>query len=160
MRGALVRISPEITASEPRTIRQTIDDSIFQDRLLAALSGFFGILAMALAAIGIYGVVAYGMARRAREIGIRVALGARSGPLIRMVLREALVLVAVGMAIGLPASWAVGQQVSAVLFGVRPVDAATYAGTAAVLVFSGVAAAWIPARRAASCDPARVLKVD
>src|SRR5207244_12159794 len=112
MRQALARISPEITSTEPRTIRQSIDDSIFQDRLLATLSGFFGVLALALAAIGLYGVGAYGMGRRAREIGIRVGLGARRGAVVWMVLREALALIALGMAIGLPVSWAAPTAVA------------------------------------------------
>src|SRR5947207_8311020 len=120
----IAKISPEITSTEPRTIRKRIDDSIFQDRLLATLSGFFGVLALALAAIGLYGVVAYGAARRAQEIGIRVALGARRGAVVWMVLREALALVVLGMAIGLPASWAAARQIASVLFGVRPADIA------------------------------------
>jgi predicted permease len=160
MRRELAHISPEITASEPRTVRQRIDDSIFQDRLLATLSGFFGVIALALAAIGLYGVVAYGTARRSREIGIRVALGARRQALVWMVLRGALALVALGLAIGLPLSWAVAKQVGSVLFGVQPADTATYAGTLAVLLVCGVIAAWLPARRAASLDPNRVLRQD
>jgi hypothetical protein len=160
MRQALMRISPEIAASEPRTIRQRVDDSIFQDRLLAALSAFFGVLALALAAIGLYGVVAYGTARRSREIGIRVALGARRGEVVWMVLSEALALVVAGIAIGLPASWAAAKQVSSVLFGVHPADASAYLGTVAVLALCGSAAALLPAFRAAKADPNRVLRVD
>jgi predicted permease len=160
MRRALARINPEITASEPRTIRQKVDDSIFQDRLLATLSGFFGLVALALAAIGLYGVVSYGTARRSREIGIRVALGARQGAVAWMVLREALALVVIGIAIGLPASWAAAREVVSVLFGVQPGDVTTYAGTIALLGLCGALAAWLPARRAAGVDPSRVLRME
>jgi ABC-type antimicrobial peptide transport system permease subunit len=158
MRRELAKISPEITSNEPRTVRQRIDDCIFQDRLLATLSGFFGVIALALAAIGLYGVVAYGTARRAREIGIRVALGARHQTVLWMVLRDALALVILGLAIGLPASWAVAKQVRSVLFDVQPADTLTCAGTLATLLICGAIAAWLPARRAASIDPNRVLR--
>jgi ABC-type antimicrobial peptide transport system permease subunit len=158
MRRELAKISPEITSNEPRTVRQRIDDSIFQDRLLATLSGFFGVIALALAAIGLYGVVAYGAARRAREIGIRVALGARHQTVLWMVLRDALALVILGLAIGLPASWAAAKQIRSVLFDVQPADPLTYTGTLTTLLLCGAIAAWLPARRAAGIDPNRVLR--
>jgi len=158
MRREQAKISPEITSNEPRTVRQRIDDSIFQDRLLATLSGFFGVIALALAAIGLYGVVAYGTARRAREIGIRVALGARHQTVLWMVLRDALALVILGLAIGLPASWAAAKQIRSVLFDVQPADTLTYAGTLATLLICGAIAAGLPARRAAGIDPNRVLR--
>src|SRR5215831_25138 len=158
MRREMAKISPEITSNEPRTVRQRIDDSIFQDRLLATLSGFFGVIALALAAIGLYGVVAYGTARRAREIGIRVALGARRQTVLWMVLRDALALVILGLAIGLPASWAAAKQIRSVLFDVQPADTLTYAGTLATLLICGAIAAGLPARRAAGIDPNRVLR--
>ena len=141
-------------------MRRRIDESLFQDRLLATLGGFFGILALTLAAVGLYGVVAYGTARRAREIGIRIALGARSGAVVWMVLRDALVLVVAGLAVGLPASYAAARQVGSLLFGVKPLDAATFIATAAVLGGIGFAAALLPARRAASLDPLAVLRQD
>jgi predicted permease len=147
-------------AMEPKPIRQRIEESVFQDRLLATLGGFFGILALALAAVGLYGVVAYGTARRAREIGIRIALGARRGEVVWMVLRDALVMVAAGLVLGLPASYLAAKQVAALLFGVKPLDPATFAITAAVLGAIGVGAALLPARRAATLEPLSVLRQD
>jgi ABC-type antimicrobial peptide transport system permease subunit len=147
-------------ADEPKPIRQRIDESVYQDRLLATIGGFFGILALALAAVGLYGVVAYGTARRAREIGIRIALGARRGEVVWMVLRDALVLVAAGLAIGLPASYAAARQVAALLFGVKPLDPATFAITTAVLGAVGIGASLLPARRAATLEPLAVLRQD
>lgn len=147
-------------ATQPQPIRQRIDRSIFQDRLLATIGGFFGFLALALAAVGLYGVVAYGTARRAREIGIRIALGARRGAVVWMVLRDALALVLAGLIVGLPASYVAGRQVAALLFGVKPLDPATFVLTAAVLGGIGVAAALLPARRAAGLEPLSVLRQD
>ncbi|MBZ5619678.1 MAG: ABC transporter permease [Acidobacteriia bacterium] len=154
----IARMGPGITNGEPRTIRQHIDQSIFQDRLLATVGGFFGGLALLLAAVGLYGVVAYGMARRAREIGIRMALGARRGEVLWMALGDALILVALGLGLGLPSALATARAVSKVLFGVKPADALTFVTTAGVLLAIGLAAALIPARRAASIEPVQVLR--
>jgi hypothetical protein len=158
IRAEVARLGPDVVSTEPRTLGQRIDDSIFQDRLLATVGGFFGGLALLLAAIGLYGVVAYGMARRAREIGIRIALGARRGKVLWMVLAESLVLVAAGLLIGLPASLAAAQALSKVLFGVKPADPLTFIATAGALVAVGFAAALLPARRAASIQPVQVLR--
>jgi predicted permease len=160
IRGELARLAPQVAISEPRTVRQRIDESLFQDRLLATLSGFFGVLALVLAAVGLYGLVAYGTARRAREIGIRIALGARRRAVVWMVLRDALALVALGLAIGLLASYAAATQVHSLLFGVQPLDATTLAMTAIVLTAAAIAAALVPARRAATLDPLSVLRQD
>ncbi|HEV3197147.1 MAG TPA: ABC transporter permease [Bryobacteraceae bacterium] len=154
----VAHLGPGIKGSQPRTIRQHIDESIFQDRLLATVGGFFGGLALLLAAIGLYGVVAYGMAWRTREIGIRIALGARRGAVLWMALGDALLLVSLGLVLGLPLAFAAGRTVSTVLFGVKPADAVTFAGTAGVLVAVALAAAFVPARRAASIEPVQVLR--
>lgn len=160
IRGRAAQAGPQIAVSDPRPLRDRIDESIFQDRLLATLGGFFGLLALALAAVGLYGVVAYGTAQRAREIGIRIALGARRGEVLRMVLGNALVLVAAGLALGLPASYAAARQVAALLFGVKPFDSASFAVTTAVLAAIGTVAALVPARRAAALEPLSVLRQD
>jgi putative ABC transport system permease protein len=160
VRREAAHLGPQVGITEPKTIRQAVDDSIFQERLLATLGGFFGFLALGLAAIGLYGVVAYGTARRAREIGIRIALGARRQSVVWMVLRDALLLAAVGLVVGLPAAYAAARQVSALLFGVRPADAVSYVSTAAVLVAVGMGAAFLPARKAAGLEPLSVLRQD
>jgi predicted permease len=154
----VARLGPGVKSSTPRTIRQHIDESIFQDRLLATVGGFFGGLALLLAAVGLYGVVAYGMAWRSREIGIRIALGARRGSVLWMALSDALLLVVLGLALGLPFSFLAARAVSTVLFGVKPADAVTFAGTAGVLLAVAAAAAFVPARRAASIEPVQVLR--
>lgn len=158
IRREAAHLGPQAAASDPRTIRQQIDDSIFQERMLSSLSGCFGILTLLLAAVGLYGVVAYGTARRAGEIGIRLALGAPRGSVLWMVLRGALALVAAGLAIGLPAALAAARYVGSVLFGVKPADPLAFAGTAAVLLAIAVAAAFLPARRSAAMDPMRALR--
>jgi ABC-type antimicrobial peptide transport system permease subunit len=124
------------------------------------VAGFFGGLALLLAAVGLYGVVAYGMARRSREIGIRIALGARRGKVLRMMLGDALVLVVAGLAIGIPAALFAARTVSKVLFGVKPADPLTFVATAIALLAVGLAAALVPARRAASIQPVQVLRQD
>jgi predicted permease len=160
IRRELAGLDPQIAASAPKTIRQRIDDSIFRERLLATMGGFFGFLALTLAAIGLYGVVSYGTARRSREIGIRIAMGARRGGVLWMVLRDALLLVVLGLAAGLPFSIIAAKKVTTVLFGIQPADAATFAVTAGVLLAIGIAAALVPARRAAAMDPMRVLRIE
>jgi ABC-type antimicrobial peptide transport system permease subunit len=126
--------------------------------MLATLSGFFGGLALLLAAVGLYGVVAYGTARRAGEIGIRIALGAERGQVLWLVLRDALALVALGLAIGLPVSLAAARTVSSILFGIEPADPLAFLSTAGVLAAIGLAAAFVPALRATRLDPIQVLR--
>jgi predicted permease len=158
IRREVDKLGSDVSASDPKTIRQRIDESIFQDRLVATVGGFFGALALLLAAIGLYGVMAYSAARRAREIGIRIAMGARRGAVLWMVLRGSLVLVIAGLAIGVPVSLLAARRVAPVLFGIRADDALTFVSTACVLLAVGVAAAFLPARRAASLEPMRVLR--
>ena len=151
-------MGPEISASDPKTIRQQIDESIFQDRLVATVGGFFGALALLLAAIGLYGVMAYAAARRAREIGIRIAMGAKRGAVLWMVMRGSLLLVLAGLAIGVPLSLLAARKVAPILFGIQADDSLTFAGTACVLLAVGLAAPFVPARRAASLEPMLVLR--
>ena len=157
LRRELERLGPQVAINEPRTIRQRIDDSIFQERMMAALSEFFGVLALLLAAVGLYGVLAYGTAQRTGEIGVRMALGARRAAVLWMVFRDALVLVAAGLAVGLPCALAATHGAASVLVGIEPAQA-IYLWTVAVLLAAGLAAAFLPARRAASVDPATVLR--
>jgi predicted permease len=158
IRREVEKLGPDVSASDPKTIRQQIDESIFQDRLVATVGGFFGFLALLLAAIGLYGVMAYAAARRAREIGIRIAMGAKRGAVLWMVLRGSLALVVAGLAIGVPVSLVAANKVAPVLFGIRADDSLTFFSTAFVLLAVGVAAAFVPARRAASLEPMLVLR--
>ena len=154
----LNKLGPSIAFAHIGTLREQVDDSIYEQRLLAALGGFFGTLALVLAAVGLYGVVAYGTARRTPEIGIRIALGARRAQVIWLILRDSLALVGAGLILGLPAALAAARTVESVLFGIQPADPMTFAGTAAILAAIGVAAAFLPARRAAGLEPSHVLR--
>jgi putative ABC transport system permease protein len=113
-----------------------------------------------LAAIGVYGVMAYSVSRRAREMGIRMALGAQSGDVRRMVLREGLKLTAIGAAIGLPASLALSRVMKSLLYGVSAADPLTFLGGPLLLIVVAMIACWIPARRAAKTDPMTALRQD
>ena len=141
-----------------RPLRDQIDAALLQERLIATRSAFFGVLALLLAGIGLYGVTSYAVSRRRAEIGIRMALGAEPGGVVRLVLARVGVLVAAGVfAGGLIAAWA-ATFVEALLFGMPPRDPATLAGAALVLATVGGLAGWMPARRASRIDPARVLR--
>jgi predicted permease len=162
VRAVVLRELPKLGAgtavAEWGTVRQRIDDSIFETRLLATLGGFFGVLALLLAAVGLYGVMSYGMAKRAGEIGIRMALGARRADVVGMVLSDALLLVAGGLILGFPLAWAAARAVHSLLFGIEAVDPLAFGGTGAVLIAVALGAAFLPARRAASIDPMRALR--
>jgi predicted permease len=158
LRRELAKLGTAAVLTEPQTIRQHIDESIFQERILATLSGFFGLLALLLAAIGLYGVVAYGTAQRAGEIGVRIALGAQKSGLLWMVLRDALSLISLGLLVGLPAAVAAARAVGYALEGAPPAAPTLFAATGAILLAVGTAAAFLPARRAASMHPMRALR--
>jgi len=158
IRRALSQIDPEVALVEPRTLRELVDDSIFADRMIATLSGFFGVLALLLAAVGIYGMMAYSVTRRTSEIGLRIALGAAPARIEWMVLRDGLLLIALGVAIGLPLSLAAGRISASLLYGVKSNDPPTFVLTIAVLLGVGVLAACVPARRAAAVEPVEALR--
>jgi predicted permease len=141
-----------------RPFNAVFDRSIERDRLVAALSGLFGLLGLALASVGLYGVMTQSVAARTGEIGIRMALGAHSGQVEGMVLREALALVAVGVSIGLPLSIAFARFMGDLLYGIRPWDPSALLGAAGLMAIVGAAAAWLPARRASRIDPTAVLR--
>jgi len=132
--------------------------STAQERLVAMLSGFFGVLALLLAALGLYGVTSYSVNRRRSEIAVRMALGATAGAVIRMVLRRVVWLVLAGVAIGVGISLWAGKYIVTLLYGLQPRDPWTMAGAAMVLLGAGVIAGWLPARRAAKLDPTVVLR--
>jgi predicted permease len=135
-----------------------IEDGLLRDRLMARLSGFFGMLAVLLAVIGLYGVISYMVASRRTEIGIRMALGAGQPNIVWLVLREASLLLAIGLSIGTALALAMGRTATAMLFGLKPTDAGTFVTALAVLSIVAVAAALLPAFRAASINPMACLR--
>jgi predicted permease len=147
-----------IPVAEMKTEEQQIAESIGTERLFASLVSAFGGIAALLAAIGLYGVMAYAVARRTVEIGIRLALGARRTTVRWMVLRQSLWMVALGLAIGIPAALALTRFVQNKLYGIQPTDPASFAGAAILITAVGAVAAWIPARRAARVDPIQALR--
>ncbi len=154
---AITAVDPEARLS-PRLLSEQIDSSVVQERVIAILSGLFGGLALLLAALGLYGVTAYGVSRRRTEIGVRLALGAAPGAIVRMILRRVGLQVAAGAAIGTIASLWVSRLVIKLLYGVQPRDPLTLGAGAIVLVASTVVAGWLPARRASRADPAQALR--
>jgi putative ABC transport system permease protein len=141
-----------------RLLSEQVNSSLIQERVVAMLSGFFGGLALLLAALGLYGVTSYAVSRRRTEIGIRMALGAAPGGVVRLVLRRVALLVGVGVIVGGSVSLWAARFVATLLYGLQPRDPVTLAGAALVLSLIGAIAGWIPARRAARIDPARVLR--
>ncbi|MBC8218421.1 MAG: FtsX-like permease family protein [Planctomycetes bacterium] len=142
------------------TQKLVLKKDLRQERLFASLSGSLALLALALCCIGLYGIMAYNVARRTREMGIRKALGARSWDVAWPILREALTLAAIGVAIGLPVAWAVVRVIGTFLYGIRPNDPLTMIGAALLMIAVAALAAWIPARRAAKVDPMEALRYE
>ena len=159
IKAAIATVNPGIVI-EFRSMSAQVKDSLALDRLMAALAGAFGVLAGVLAAIGLYGVIAYMVARRRNEIGVRIALGAGRGTVIGLVMREAAVLLAAGIVVGTGlALWAT-RAARTLLFGLKPNDPATFAGAIALLALVAVIASYAPALRAARVEPMQALRED
>jgi len=162
--GTLRRAVRDVDASVPtyemRTLDKQVDNSLVTERLLATLSSAFGILATLLAAIGLYGVMAFMVARRTREIGIRMALGATGGSVVWLVMREVLLLAAAGLGIGVASALGLTRLVEAQLFGVKPTDSATLILAAVGIAGVAMLAGYLPARRATAIDPMQALRFE
>lgn len=160
IREAIWSLDRDQTITGTFTLDEARNDSVARPRLLTVLLGAFGILGLALGAIGIYGVLAYLVSQRQREIGLRLALGAAPGSVQRMIVGRGLALTTAGVAIGLAGALALGKFLGSVLYGVKPTDPATFTLMAAVLMTAATVASWIPARRAAGVDPVEALRAD
>ena len=143
-----------------RTLAEQVDDSMFEDRLLTTLSLCLGVLASLLAAVGLYGVMAYVVARRTREIGIRMALGATRKNVAWLILRDVVRMAAIGLTIGLAAALAAGRLIESLLFGVKARDPLIITVAGVLLASVALLAGWLPARRAASVDPMIALRYE
>ena len=160
IRQAVAQLNPNLPLFDVTTESEQIDRLLFQERLVARLSVFFGILALLLACIGLYGLLSYEVARRTREIGIRVALGARQGDVLRLVIGQGIALAAVGATIGVGAALGVTRFLSSLLYNVKAADPLTFIAAALLLAAVAALACYIPAQRAARVDPMVALRYE
>jgi predicted permease len=160
VRRALAEIDPNLTVIDMATMNEQLARNFNQDRLIARLTELFGVLALVLACVGLYGVTSYSVARRTSEIGIRMALGAQRTNVLGLVLRGVMVQLVIGLAIGIPVALAGGQLLASQLYGVQSHDPIVLGLAVVVLAISALLAGFIPARRAASIDPIRALRME
>jgi len=160
VRQTAQRVDPNLPIFDMKTMMTTVDDSLFVERMVAALSVAFGGLATLLAAIGLYGVMSYSVARRTREIGIRMALGAERRSVLWLILREVTAMVLIGIAVGVPVAFALGRVVQGQLFELSAQDPTALFAAAAILALVAVAAGYLPARRATRVDPMLALRYE
>jgi predicted permease len=160
VRRAVRAVDPSLPMIDVKTQAEQVAEALAQEHMFARLTGFFGLLALLLVAIGIYGTLAYTVTRRTGEIGVRVALGARRGQVLWMVLRESALVIACGVAVGLPAALALTRYVASMLFGVKPHDPAAIAAMLLLLTTAGATAGLIPAHRASRIDAMSALRYE
>ncbi len=160
-------VGQTVSAADPKTaivfvktMEQLIDETLWQRRLWGVMLAVFAALALLLASVGIYGLLAYSVNQRTREIGVRMALGAQAGNVLWMVMAQGLKLVSAGIVIGLVAALALGRFIGSLLYGVKAHDPLTYTGVALLLILVALVACFIPARRAAKTDPMIALRAD
>ena len=160
VRAAVLSVLPDVPLRNVRTMNEVIARQVAQRRFNMLLLGLFGVLGLVISAVGIYGVMAYVVAQREREIGVRMALGASRGAVVGMIMRSAAILVAIGLVIGGVAAWSLGSTAKAFLFKIDVTDPRVYATAIGVLVAAALLASVIPARRAASVDPLVALRAE
>jgi ABC-type antimicrobial peptide transport system permease subunit len=160
LRRAAQSIGPRVLVERIRTAEALFGERVLTPRRRTVLLGLLGGLGLILAVVGVFGMTAYAVARRTSEIGVRIAFGARPGAIVGRMLADAAIPIAIGAAVGLGASILATRSIASFLFETAPTDAPTLAAVVVVLVVSGCAAAWLPARRAASVDPIVALRVE
>jgi len=153
-------VAPNLPVSGMQSLEEAIDSNLSEENSMARLSSGLGFLALALAAIGIYGVVAYSVSRRTKEIAIRISLGAIRRDILRLVLKEGLAPAALGACAGLIAAWGLTRLIASFLYQVKPLDLVTFAGATGVLLVMAAAACYLPARRATKVDPMDALRYE
>ena len=151
---------PTLPISYFRTLDEQVSRSLSTERMLATLSSSFGTLALLLSLVGLYGVISFTVTRRTREIGVRLALGATRRNTMWLVLRDALAMTAIAIAIALPSVWALGRLVQSQLYGIKPMDPATIVTATLILCFTALGAALRPAHRAARLNPTDALRLE
>jgi predicted permease len=160
VRNAIAQIAPDLPVQEIATLTDRIDRLLAQEVLIARLTAFFGGLALLLACTGIYGLISYAVSRRTVEMGLRMALGAQPAAVVRLVVREGMTLVAIGILLGIPIVFAAARLVEGLLFGVAPTDPPTLAATALVMLCTAALATYPAARRASRVDPMAALRTE
>jgi predicted permease len=160
VRQAIREIDPRLPVSSVGTLAEQVDRSVVEQRLTAQLSSFFSLVAVFLACIGIYGLMSYAVVHRTSEIGIRVALGAQQGQVLRLIMRQGLVLAIVGVAMGIALAFVLTRFLASLLFGVQPFDPVTFVCVAFLLTLIALAACYVPARRAMHVDPMVALRYE
>lgn len=160
IRAVVRNADPALPMSNFRTVDEQINRSLNTERMLAAVSGGFGALALLLSLVGLYGVMSFVVTQRTREIGVRLALGATRASAIWLVLRDALWMILAGTAIALPCIWALGRFVESQLFGVKPTDTVTLGAAVLLLVATSLVASFIPAYRASTVNPVNALRFE
>src|SRR5262249_5530616 len=160
LRSTILLVNPNLAVREVTTLGALNERTVSTDRLISRLTGMFGLLAVGVACLGLYGTVAYSVVRRTNEIGVRMALGASRGGVGWLVLRETLVLVAAGGVLGLIVVWPLLKLLTSLLYGISPYDPIALSGAAAGLIFAGALAGAIPAWRASRVDPLTALRAE
>jgi ABC-type antimicrobial peptide transport system permease subunit len=158
LRAAIKELDRDLPVSDVRSMNNHLGSALLPARLAGASLGVFGVLGLALASIGLYGVMAYSVSQRTREIGIRMAIGAATGDVVRLVMRQGLSLVVIGAGVGLVGALGATRLLRGILYGGSVVDPVTFVAVPLVLVAVAAVASWLPARRAASVDPIRALR--
>jgi ABC-type antimicrobial peptide transport system permease subunit len=158
MRSVFHQVAPGIALDNFQTMQEAVDKNTFSQRLGLYLVGSFAGLAIAMVIAGLYGVLSQLVSYRRREIGVRMALGATRGSVATLILRQGIVLIAIGLAVGMPLAYAAGRLISGFLYQVKPLDPWTYLAVALLLPAIGLVAALVPARRAASIQPMQALR--
>jgi ABC-type antimicrobial peptide transport system permease subunit len=153
-------LDPRLQVVELKTMDDVVNESLARERFIAQLASFFSLFALLLAAIGLYGIMSYAVTRRTSEIGIRIALGARASDVVRLVMKETMWLVVIGVAIGLSAALATTRLISALLFGLTPADPLTIAVAALLMIAVAALAGYLPARKASRVDAMTALRYE
>jgi ABC-type antimicrobial peptide transport system permease subunit len=160
VRDQIAAVAPNMAVFNTETMREHVDKSLLLPRISATLLGVFGMVGLTLAVIGLYGLLSYSVRRRTQEIGIRMALGARPGSVLKMVLGQGLALTGVGLAIGLAIAVVVGRLATSLLYAISGTDLITFLTVPAVLLAAAMVAIVLPARRAARLDPMVALRIE
>jgi predicted permease len=160
IRQIVRELDPKVEVTDLQTMTDLVNDQLFRERSLSSLAGFFSLLALVLACLGLYGTLSYSVVRRTREVGVRIALGAQQRDVLSLVARQGLKLVLIGVGIGLGAAAAVTRLLSSLLYGITATDPATFAGVSLLFIGVSLIACWLPARRAARVDPMVALRCE